>query len=196
MNELREEILELEKDLTEKKKQLFLKRLEKIAGCSFVDSGILSLNIVTDQDENTWQISYVHYTKSYNPVDYLYSTNTDSDNDVIENQEADVSKPEGSTPDKNEFSRKHKKTRIVFGKAAKYFIKGGVQLNIYRNTTGEIRITNPDYEFDLDLDEQRSLSRTYSENYNLPEWFAISVLLFMSDNKWDDDAIINHLSFV
>ncbi len=181
MNELRDEILILEKELTEKKKQLFLKRLETIAGCSFAESCILNLNISTDQRKGTWQISYVHYTKAYNINEYMYNT-TDSETEVAETE-----------PDNYQ---QHKKTKIVFGKMAKYYIKGGIPLNVYRNTTGEIRISNPDYEFDLDLDEQRNLVRNYADNYNLPEWFAIAVLLFMSDNKWDDDAIINHLSFV
>jgi len=182
MNELRNEILVLEKELTEKKKQLFLKRLEKIAGCAFIDSGILNLNISTNHEDNTWQISYIHYTKEYDVNDYMSAVGTDSDADVTEVAESSSPIP--------------KKTKIVFGKMSKYYIKGGIALNVYRNTTGEIRITNPDYEFDLDLDEQRILVRGYSENYNLPEWFAIALLIYMSDNKWDDAALINHLSFV
>ena len=182
MNELRKEILILETELTEKKKQLFLKRLEKIAGCSFTEGNILNLNISTNLEENTWQISYIHHTDKYDVNDYIYAVGTDS---------------EIETPDVvNVFEPVSKKTKIIFGKMAKYYIKGGIPLNVYRNTTGEIRITNPDYEFDLDLDEQRNLVQSYSENYTLPEWFAIALLLYMSDNKWDDDALITHLSFV
>ena len=182
MDELRKEIIILEKELIEKKKQLFFNRLEKIAGCSFVESGILNLNIITNQDDNTWQIAYIHYTKEYNINDYTPSVNTDSETEITDVLDT-------TTPIT-------KKSKIIFGKMAKYYIKGGIPLNIYRNITGEIRITNPDYEFDLDLDEQRILARSYSENYALPEWFAIAVLLYMSDNKWDDTALINHLSFV
>jgi hypothetical protein len=196
MEKLRDEIMLLEKDLADKKKQLFLKRLEKIAGCSFVDSGILNLNITINQEENTWQISYVHYTKEYNINDYAYRVGTDSENE--DNNVSSNGGNENNIANENNIVNNHikKKSKIVFGKSAKYYIKGGIPLNVYRNTTGEIRITNLDYEFDLDLDEQRSLTRTYSENYNLPEWLAIAVLIYMSDNKWDDDALINHLSFI
>lgn len=174
-NDLRSEIVLLEKTLTEKKKLLFLSRLETIAGYPFTKSGITDINITLNQTENTWQIGYLHKTDNFNSNYYAHSEASEDESEA------------GGVP---------KETRVLFGKTNKYFIKGGIKLNVYRNTAGELRVINPDYEFDLDLDEQRSLVKEYSENYNLPEWFAIATMLYLSDNKWDDQSWINHLSIV
>lgn len=177
-NELRIEILSLEKTLLEKKKQLFLNRLEAIANCSFAKVGISNIEIVINALENTWQLSYLHNTLNFNANDY--ANNEDSEDNENESKTLSTMK----------------ETRIIFGKLNKYFIKGGIKLNVYRNTAGELRVHNPDYEFDLDLEEQRILVREYSSNYNLPEWLAIKIMLYLSDNNWDDQSWINHLSVV
>jgi len=172
---LRDEILELEKILSEKKKQLFLSRIETIADAELKSNGISNVEINLDTENELWQISYVHKTDQYCPLDYA----NNEDKEVVQ-------------PDPPET----KETLITFGKNKKYFIRGGIQLNVYRNSAGELRILNPDYEFDLDLDEQRALVSDYADNHNLPEWLAIKVFLYLSDNKWDDAAIISHLSSV
>jgi hypothetical protein len=87
-------------------------------------------------------------------------------------------------------------TQISFGKLKKYFLKGGIKFNIYRNSNGELRIINSDYEFELDLEEQKSLILKYTSNKNVPEWLALKVFLYISYNKWDDRSIINHLSVI
>lgn len=189
-NKLREEILALEKTLNEKRKILFLNRLEAIAECRFKNSGITDMSITFNQQDNTWQISYLHKTQNFNFNDYSHNNAQDIHDLVEDAQELEEEvKVESS-------AGVPKETRIIFGKSSKYFIRGGIKYNIYRNTTGELRITNPEYEFDLDLDQQRSLVCGYSENHNLPEWFAIKTLLYLSDNKWDDQSFINHLSIV
>ena len=175
--DLKAEILELEGILESKKKQLFLNRLEKITNCSIAANGISDLDIQHDADENTWQISYTHKTDQYSKSMYSYSEDSDLD------------------PDQR-IQYVQKETKISFGISNKYFIKGGIKLNVYRNKTKELRIINPDYEFDLDLDEQKKLVREYSENHNLPEWFAIAIMLYLLDNDWDDSAFINYISIV
>lgn len=178
MDELRSEILELEKSLDSKKKKLFNMRLAKIYGKTNEETiDISNINIVVDPSDNTWQISYLHHTDTYDPSAYAYDESADDSN----NEDPTIAA---------------RNTSIVFGKAKKYFIKGGIKLNVYRNSTGELRIINPDYEFDLDLEEQKKLMLHYSENNNLPEWLAIKVLLYISDNKWDDQSIINHFSVI
>lgn len=172
-NSLRSEILTLEKALQEKKQQLFLERLETIAGKKFTNNNVRDVIISVDTNAKTWQISYLHSTDKYNFNNYAY--NEDSENDESES---------------------HKDTRIVFGQNSKHYIRGGIKLTVYRNTVGELRVINPDYEFDLDLEEQRQLVRSYASNSDLPEWLAISVFLYLYDNKWDDESLINHLGSV
>lgn len=173
--DLRKDILQLEEQINIKKKQLFLNRLETISGMSFAKSCISHVEINLSSSDNTWNISYNHITDMYNSNDYTYT----EDSETEENEDIG-----------------HKETVISFGKNSKYFIRGGVKLTIYRNTAGELRVINPDYEFDIDLDEQRQLVQTYADNPNLPEWLAIKVFLYLSDNKWDDQSLINHLSTV
>lgn len=189
MTDLKTEILQLEKILSQKKKQLFFNRLEKIAGDSLNSKGIDNIDIQHNSTDKTWQISYTHKTNNYSSSMYAYSGDSDSDHD----QEPDINSAQHSA---QEFSGIPKETKISFGKSNKYFIKGGIKLHVYRNTAGELRVINPEYEFDLDLDEQKKLVREYSENHDLPEWFAIVVMLYLSDNEWDDAAFINHLSIV
>ncbi len=182
-NELRSEILLLERSLTEKKKRLFMGRLENIAKHQFDKSGVSDVCISLDPEKSTWQISYLHTTDKYDVYDYAYD-GSDTEPDIDPNIDPNIE------------TKQEKETRILFGKASKYFIKGGIKLNVYRNTAGELRVINPNYEFELDLDEQRNLVREYSENIHLPEWFAITTMLYLSDNKWDDQSWINHLSIV
>ncbi len=103
-------------------------------------------------------------------------------------------------PETDDHTNRHtvekKVTQISFGKLKKYFLKGGIKFNIYRNSNGELRIINSDYEFELDLEEQKSLISKYSSNKNVPEWLALKVFLYISYNKWDDRSIINHLSVI
>ncbi len=172
---LRNEILKLEKVLAEKRSMLFLSRLETIANCPFNKANITDVSITLNTQDHTWQITYQHKTQNFNLNHYINDEDSEDESET------------GGIP---------KETRITFGKSSKYFIRGGIKFNVYRNTAGELRIINPDYEFDLDLDEQRALVRNYSENHDLPEWFAIATLLYLSDNKWDDQSFVNHLSIV
>lgn len=186
--DLKTEILQLEKILAQKKKQLFFNRLEKIAGCSLYTRGISNIDIQHNSADKTWQITYTHQTNNYSSAMYSYNESESDDDHTSEMESADDHSAVKSGI--------QKETRITFGKSNKYFVRGGIKLHVYRNTAGELRVINPEYEFDLDLDEQKKLVREYSENYDLPEWFAITTMLYLSDNMWDDEAFINHLSIV
>lgn len=170
MDDLRAEILHLEQTLQDKKNILFNARLAKIYGNS---DNISNIEIHVDPEDDTWLISYTHQTDKYDPSAYAYNDDSAGDDEYNVHE-----------------------SRISFGKSKRYFIKGGIKLNVYRNSAGELRIINPDYEFDLDLDEQRSLIDKYAQNKDIPEWMAIKVMLYISDNKWDDQSIINHFSVI
>lgn len=195
---IKADILQLEDILHRKKNVLFIERLRKIIGVdkskfdtsspdwleklpissftniSFDGSSISNIDITVDTLEKTWCISYEHHTSRYDPSKYAY--NDESADESDESVE--------------------KKTKIEFGKSRKHFIKGGRKLTVYRNTSGVLRITNPEYEAEIDLEEQKELMGRYATNIHLPEWLAIKTLLYFSDNKWDDDSIIKHFSIV
>lgn len=178
-NILKKEILSLSRILDEKKHQLFLNRL--------VNMGIIKLltnakdfTITTVQDTQDWTVTYKHETNNYDPSRYL----PDGEETTHSGTEAD-SDPISKVSD------------ISFGKFGKrYFLKGGIKFNIYRNSAGELRVMNPEYDFDIDMEEHKQLIHRYSEDSNIPEACALSVFQFMIDNKWDDLAVINYLSIV
>lgn len=177
---LKEEILDLTSKLDEKKKILFSRRLinmnlSKIIGC------VKDISFTINRDTQEWSISYKHETQKYNPNNYVPDTDDGSDSDV-----------------KSSDDITSKITRIKFGKAEgnKYYIKGGIKLNVYRNSSGELRIMNPDYDFIIDMEDHKMLIHKYSENIDIPESCALAVFQYMIDNKWDDISIINYLSIV
>ena len=177
---LKSEILQLESELNAKKKLLFLQRLYKMIGYNGDLPNITNINITIDIDNDTWLISYIHKTDKYNLLNYLYE----------KNDEEEVGEENTKT------------TKIIFGAnisnndVKKYFIKGGVSLDLYKTSTNELRIINLEYQFDIDYDEQRELIISYSENINIPEYAAIKFMMYMSDNEWDDTAIINHFTMI
>ncbi len=180
---LRCEILQMEHDLNEKKKLLYLQRLYKILGYNNDNvPNINSIIINTDEINDTWYISYIHKTNEYNTLDYLYEKNEDN---IYEKT-----------------SKTSKTSKIIFGSnithsgTKKYFIKGGVLLDLYKTSVNELRIINLEYQFDIDYDEQKDLITGYSENINIPEYVAIKFMMYMSDNEWDDTAIINHFTMI
>ncbi len=185
---LRSEILQLETELSAKKKLLYLHRLYKILG--YVNTelpNITNININTDIEDDTWYISYIHKTSEYSPLDYLY-------------EKIDANANNESNNESNEKSSKT--TKIIFGanissnRTKKYFIKGGVSLDLYKTSMNELRIINLEYQFDIDYDDQKELISSYSDNINIPEYAAIKFMTYMSDNEWDDTAIINHFTMI
>jgi hypothetical protein len=166
--EIKKEIILLEEEITAKKNKLFLYRLSKLYKHSPNISGI---TIEVDPANVSWNIKYTHETNNYNHNYYNVGDNLEMDS-----------------------YKKH--TKISIGKNKKYFIKGGISYNIYRNSNNELRIINKEYDLELDMSEQRNLIIRYSRNHDIPEYMALSILLYISDNKWDDESIIHYLSII
>ena len=187
MDTLKAEILQLERELNAKKKTLFVSRFKSIIGKLESISNITSINIHTDVDSDTWTISYIHKTSDFKAIDYLY-------------EKVDINETDSDESDDN--IKTNKTTKIIFGvnitssDVKKYFIKGIAPLDVYKTSTNEFRIINLEYQFDIDYDEQKELITTYADNINLPEYAAIKFMLYISDNEWDDTAIINHFTMI
>lgn len=181
MQKLREQILELEIKLSVKKNKLFKKRLECIVNTTNLqNANIKYINIQSCAEKQEWCITYTH--KTYITNEHIYDIDYYLSGDYNETK-----------------SLEENVTKISFGKRNKYFIESNSvkdRFDIYKNGSGEMRIINLEYEFLLDLDEQRKLMEFYSKNYNVPEWFAIAILLFIEKNDWDDEAFINYISIV
>jgi hypothetical protein len=169
MQALSDEIKRLSRELDDKKKLLFRQRLSTIYRLDPTIS-----DIVIDTTATTWSITYEHTTDAFSPLNYLIEDEIDGPPD---------SKPAVNT--------------VVFGRNdKKYFIKGCIKFSIYRNSRGDLRIINPEYEFDLDMEEQNDLINRYAAEQNIPESFALSVFKYISRNKWDDQSMITYLSVI
>jgi len=189
-NEFRIYILKLEKELKDSKEKLFLNRLSKLYDKS-LQNCISEIKIDIDQKNNDWNICYKHNTKNYSLDNYLYDLDTTNNaSSDIKNHLYEINK---ETVEKETVE---KETVVIFGKNKKYFIKGGIKYNIYKNSTSELRIINSEYDLELDMEEQYSLINRYANNVNIPECLALSVFLYLSDNKWDDLNIITYLSVI
>jgi len=172
-NELRLQIISLEKELEEKRKLLFSNRVKVMY------HGLEISDIKISTDDVKWSIEYTHKTDKYSDVNYL-----------IKNAECSA---ELKTPDST-VVKNTKESRIIVGfNGKKYYIKGGIKLNIYR-TKKEIMIFNPEYDLEIDIDDHIDLIKRYMRNVNIPEAAAISILNYISENKWDDASMIIYLS--
>jgi hypothetical protein len=218
--ELRTKIKQLTEELAQSKKLLFVRRLSKMLDKSIqtiilddseskrlthiptlvdnhselvskVDSKIVK-NIVfkTNKKTEEWSISYTHETKYYTSLNYLYN---ESDNEVeIENVVENVVDKEINT------QYREKVTNITFGNIGnrKYYINGGIKLEVFKSSSGEIRITNPEYDYEIDIEEHRELIKGYSLNKDIPEALAINVFIYMTSNNWNNEDIIKYFSIV
>lgn len=116
---------------------------------------------------NNWSILYIHYTKNYNTANYCFSETSE---DEIRSDNQDI----------------QKKSRISFGYMnGKYFIKPNFrELKVYKDDNLP-RLYNLDYEYELGLfgDDLDILLKKYSDNYNIPEWMAVSFLTQIRKQK-------------
>jgi len=172
LESLKKEIINLEKTLSQKRSQFFRLRLFKLV--NFVGISSIIGDIEFDIDEN-WSITYTHYTDKYDENNYIY----DSDSEL-------------------ETDPRPKTTKITFGNNEGYFIQGnhGDRFIIYRNSKNILRIVNADYTAEIGIADQTELVKNYSNNINIPEWLAIKLFLYMSENDWDDNNIKSYLSIV
>ena len=174
---LKKDILLLSEKISGKKNKLFLMRFHNIIDINnnydFLQN-ISDIKFEIGNDDN-WSIMYTHTTDKYNPNDYNY--NSDSDEEIDD---------------------KKKITNIKFGKKNKYYInrEQSSRFIVYRNSKKELRILNSDYDIELDLDEHVELIEKYSNNIHIPEYVAIRVFLFISENDWEDESITAYFSII
>lgn len=173
---LKREIKALEKQLTDKKCELFNHRLSYLVGFSLeeiYERGVSDIKFEISED--AWNISYTHVTDQYDENNYINS----SDSEV-------------------ETTPAYRKSYMNFGKGKRYYIKGNNsnRFRIYKNSKKELRVINTDYDTELDLEEQEELITRYSINKHMPEWFAIKVFMFISENEWSDENICSYLSLI
>lgn len=165
INTITQQIEHYEKLLAEARHQLFMSRILTMV------NEISTVSTVTFSSNGTnWTIAY-KCTVTYDENNYNHNDDSEADTEPY-----------------------IKTFEISFGKGKRYFINGNqLRFKIYRNSTNKLRILNADYTADLDIDEQEILINSYSYNYNIPEWFAIRILLFMEKNEWSDENLITYL---
>jgi len=181
MNEsikLKEEILELENQLEEKRDKFFKLRLYKLLGIAeqqLETYGVTDLVLNIYEDE--WEIVYKYTTAQFDENDYNHGDDSNEETEIRE-----------------------KTANITFGESGKLFISGkGIRssrFKMYRNSRKEMRVINTDYSIELGTEEQLDLIRGYTQSKKIPEWLALSVFLYMCDNEWDTENIIQYLGTV
>ena len=205
MDILKDEIRVIEIELLKKKKMLIIKRLELISGIKLSKANVYISNIDCNNIDKTWCITYNYKTDNFSQLLYDYDHNIKNidDPENIDCKELTDFNNELNNVNNIKYHTFTCENTIMFGKSNKYFIKKNkkfvddVNLHVYKNkTTDELYIVNKDYEYELDLDEQKLLVTKYSKNYNIPEWFAITVFLYLDVNNWDDESFVNYLSII
>ena len=179
---LKDRIQELKSQIAKYEHQLFISRLYKLL--SLTNDEIVNLgvtNIVINTNDKDFTITYTHHTSAYDENTYVNDNDSHVETEIYE-----------------------KTTHIIFGKttisekSSKYYIKGNrsARFKIYRISKNILSIINKEYDTELDIDEQIELIEKYSENPNIPEWLALKVFLYIRENGWDDNIIINYFGVV
>lgn len=178
--ELRNEIIELEKQLKIKKEILFRNRLLQFLDVTeelLTLCGISDLNVEIKPDSKTdWKLTYTH-TNTYNEDDYV---------DDIEHSV--------------HYAPHMRTTQVKCGRSlANHYIQSNVGRNrfsVYIKNATIIRVVNKDYNIELDISEQNKLMQKYTQNKSIPEWLAIHMFLCINKHSWNDSDIVVHLSIV
>ena len=166
INAITDQIKDLQKKLISAKYNLFMSRILTISNGDIKNIKDITFKV----KDSCWTLSYKC---------------------LVTYDENNYNNSEDSEVETNPVSRYFE---ISFGKEKRYFISGNrLRFKIYRNSSGKLRILNADYTADLDMEEQETLMNTYSFNYNIPEWFAIKIFLFMDKNDWSDENLITYL---
>jgi hypothetical protein len=182
--DIKKRICELESELKKYRNDLFTIRLCKILNKSeeFLHSHGIS-GMAFYHDDNKWNIEYSHYTEKFNIDDYNWH-----------DEPIKLTK----LTDKPETSYIHRSI-VRFGISKKYYIEGenirDKQFRIYRKRNNILQIINTDYDIELDMEEQDELINEYCDNYDLPEWLALTVFQHMKRNDWEDVHLINYLYY-
>lgn len=140
------------------------------------DNQLKNMNItdikISSVEQNTWEIQYLHETKYYTENNYIYNTDSETE----------------ETP-------YVKKTKITFGKTDRYYLKGTkCKFRIYRNSQNKLRVINADYDLELDMEEQEELLKKYMENIHIPESTALLFFNAIAEHEWSDLDIVCYFS--
>ena len=183
LSQIKKQIEEKKQEITALKKQEHLiktkcliskmcQRLKINDPKKLPEKNIQHIQIHTNEHE--WCITYLHKTLHFNCNNYV---NDDEKQLNIKDRE--------------------RETLVKFGyKKKKHYIHGfnKKQFRIYKNSSGITRVINTYYNLELTFDEQHDLIEQYSQNINIPEWFALKMYLYFADNQWDNDAIKKFLT--
>lgn len=171
---LKSDITLLKKILDKKTDTLFKYRFYKFIKLhEFPNITDITFDIDINTDNNNWSITYTHDTNNYSSSNYNYL----KCNKIVTTEQ--------------------KTTTITFGRNGGYFIMGNNdKFRVYKNKNKKIRVLNESYESKLDIEDQRMLMDRYIENKDIPEWLAIYVFNCISNNEWEDEHFIIHLSVV
>jgi len=200
---LQQEILHLQQQLKEKKEKYFLERL-----ISLIDSDVnlnnisnIKLNIL----DNQWSVTYIHKTSEFKECDYDYEQTTipaieqTTDSTIEQTTIPAIEQTTIPAIEQTTIPAIEKTTIITFGEAENPYIIGTNTRNrfkLYYNSSDILRIINNDYSIELDISEQSDLIDNYSNNPNIPEWFALKIFKFLANNDWKKSHIILYLSII
>lgn len=169
--ELIDKIKRLTQEISDTKKELFLRRLQRVVQTTLDNVS----DITFEQIDDDWFFSYHHTTTKYNKDAYNYNDDSDSDH-----EESDI---------------KERNTYVEFGyEDENYYLKGTAinRFRIYRNNSKNVlRIINRDYDDEFDIDEHIVKITEYSKNKDIPEWLALALIIFMINNEWGDNDLID-----
>ena len=225
MDELRERIISLSKELEQLKRFLFTQRVFKLLDFSHIydiDEKELVVPTISDihisSDDTSWKITYTHTTNFYNENNYgLNDSDISEDEEMQKNASAQkeayskeaYSKEACSSDDvKNEPTHTNfRNTKVKFGmetntetsKESNYLdtdTPHGSLFSIYTKGKKGLRIIHTRYSTELSMDEQKELITQYSRNLDIPEWFALRIYLYMINNGWANNEMCIHLSIV
>lgn len=166
----RDEILQLEAELNDKKQKLFNQRLNIICENS------TKFQIEVNKIKKEWTIGYsVDCNLNYSAYHL-----------------------EGEDSDSGEASETINKNFIIrFGtRDQKMFLTGGgIAYKIYRNYSKQLQILDATYEFDDPPEVHIHRIREYITK-DIPEKDALKILLYFRENQWNDEAICHFIGTV
>jgi len=152
--------------------------IDTIVKIRFIFSIFSLSNNENSKSNNDWKILYTHKTKHYNTSNYCLN---DSSEDDLRRRNDDGLKI----------------TKISFGyENGTYFINT-------RNKEIKVYICeflpytyNSDYEYEIGIfgEDVDSLMEKYVDNYNIPEWIAISCFLKIRERKISPDQVYKYFT--
>jgi hypothetical protein len=120
------------------------------------------------QQSDDWKITYIHKTKYYNTSNYCLNYTSENDLRGRNNDGLKITKIKFGYKNKNYFMKtKNKEIRVYTHDFLPY-------------------IYNSDYEYEIGIfgEDVDFLIKKYANNYNVPEWLAISCFLEIIKKKY------------